>query len=135
MEKLFSGILIGLGFVSLAIGAVGVVIPLLPTTPFLLLAAALFGAGSKKFHRWLVETDLYKNYIGGTVGKKGMTKARKIKMLLILTCFFCAGIFFSPGVYIKVIIAVILCGHLYYFLFRIPTAEENETSETEKENV
>ena len=48
-------LLIILGFVSLAVGLVGIFVPLLPTTPFVLLSAYLFSKSSKTFHRWLRE--------------------------------------------------------------------------------
>jgi uncharacterized protein len=46
--------LFGVGLVALVLGVVGIVVPLLPTTPFLLLAAAAFARSSESFHHWLL---------------------------------------------------------------------------------
>ena len=50
-----------LGFIGLGIGAVGVVLPMLPAFPFLLLAAFSFGKSSERLHKWFIGTKLYKN--------------------------------------------------------------------------
>lgn len=73
-----------LGFVSLTIGSIGVVVPLLPTVPFLLLSAWLFANSSHKFHTWLLNHRLFGQYIKNYKYKKGMTLTHKIRTLILL---------------------------------------------------
>lgn len=123
MKKIIHVLCIFLGFVSLGIGVVGAVLPVLPTTPFLLLSAALFAKSSERFHKWLLSTNLYQKYIDQAVHKKQMTKKAKRNMLVTLGIIFTVGMIFSP-VFAKVIILAVAVGHFYYFLFKIRTVED-----------
>lgn len=52
-----------LGFVSLILGIVGIILPLLPTTPFLLLSAYCFSRSSEKFHNYILNNKVFGQYI------------------------------------------------------------------------
>ena len=56
-------LLLGIGWLCVSLGAVGVVLPLLPTTPFLLLAAACFARASLRFYDWLLNTPVLGQHI------------------------------------------------------------------------
>ncbi|MCL2391088.1 MAG: YbaN family protein [Oscillospiraceae bacterium] len=77
-------LLIILGFSSLALGVVGVLIPVLPTTPFVLLSAACFSASSKRFDDWLRRNRLFGPYIENYRTKQGISKLRKAATLTFL---------------------------------------------------
>ena len=62
------------GIISFILGAIGVVLPILPTTPFLLLSAFLFSKSSDRFHEYLIQTTLYHKYINEMVIERKTTK-------------------------------------------------------------
>lgn len=66
-----------LGCLSVALGAVGAVLPMLPAFPFLLLAAVSFARSSDRLHRWFINTKLYKKNLESYVKGKGMTWSTK----------------------------------------------------------
>lgn len=76
------GLFIALGFLMLLLGAIGVVMPMLPTVPFLLLASICFMKGSERINRWFEGTDLYKKHVVTFREHKGMTFGLKLKILI-----------------------------------------------------
>ena len=71
-----------IGFISLALAVIGVVLPLLPTTPFLLLAIACFSKSSKRFEDWLYHTKLYQTYVADFRETKSIARERKKKIIV-----------------------------------------------------
>jgi len=109
----------------MGVGCIGIVLPILPTTPFLILALVLFAKGSQRFHKWFLSTKLYKKYLEDFVVTKSMTKGVKIRILTVVTLLLAIGFWFSP-VFAKVIIVIVAVFHYVYFIFGIKTAEEKK---------
>lgn len=129
--KLLKIIFIGLGFVFLGIGVLGMILPILPATPFFMAAAFFFARGSQRFHQWFVATKLYKRYVEPAVHKKAMDRGSKRKALTVLCIIFTISFFLVPVWQAKAVILAVALFHIYYFLFKIRTvavtAEETIT--------
>lgn len=132
MKKIGNTICVILGLLFFGIGALGAVLPILPTTPFLLAAAFCFAKGSERFHKWFVSTNLYRRYIEQAVKNKAMDRKSKRNMLLVLGIVFSIGLIFSPMI-AKIIILLVAAFHFYYFLFRVKTVPCNEEASCEEE--
>lgn len=116
---------IALGFVFLAFGAVGTVLPLVPTTPFVLLSAICFGKSSDRLHSWFLSTRFYRKNVEPFVRRRGMTIKTKLITLSAVTFFM--GISFimmtilSAPIFARITLAIIWLCHILYFGFKVKT--------------
>ena len=72
------------GTICVVLGAIGIVLPILPTTPFLLAAAACYYKSSERMHKWLLNNKWLGEYIRNYTEGKGLTKKTKITALTVL---------------------------------------------------
>lgn len=112
------------GFLFLSIGAIGTIIPVLPTTPFLLLATACFSKSSPRFNLWFTNTKLYKNNIESFVKHRSMTLKTKLQILALASTMLLLAIFFMDNIYGRFAVVCIIIFKYYYFFFRIHTIPE-----------
>lgn len=122
--RLHNILLITLGFIFMGIGAIGVIIPVLPTTPFILLASVCFAKGSDKFHEWLKGTKIYKDYAEDYLRDKSMTLKRKLSLMFISDFMLAFPLIILDSIYIKLFIGAVIIAKYYYFFFVIKTKEE-----------
>ena len=100
------------GTISLILGIIGIVLPILPTTPFLLLAAACYARSSEKFYNWLLNNRILGSYIRNYIEGRGMpikVKIFTISMLwitILISAFLIIQIFWIRIVLIIIAIAV-----------------------------
>ncbi len=133
--KLKKIIFIIIGCVSLGIGCVGIVLPILPTVPFFLLTVFCFANSSEKLHNWFVNTKMYKKHLDSFVKKKGMTVKTKVTILTSVTIVMAFGfiIMMIKGIVIpSIILAVVWLVHLIYFIFFVKTISSDKVDETKK---
>ena len=116
-----------LGCVSLALAVIGVVLPILPTVPFLALAAFCFAKSSDRLNNWLINTKFYQNNLADFKAGKGMTVKTKVRILATVTLVMAIGliVMLMKGVIVgSIILSVVWLGHIYYFGFKVKTREE-----------
>lgn len=118
-HRLVKIIFLTLAFLFLGLGAIGVVLPILPTTPFLLLASLFFAKGSDRFHQWFMKTGLYKKYLQDFIETRSMTRKTKIRILITSTSLLLLAFFMVPYVHAKIFIAIVMIVKYWYFIFRI----------------
>lgn len=125
--KLKKGIYIGVGCIGVGLGALGAMIPLLPSFPFLMLAAWCFGRSSKRLNQWFVGTKLYKNNLESFVRGRGMTWKTKLRIMGIVTLTMAVGFLMMSRVPVgRIILTCVWVFHVIYFIFGIKTLEERE---------
>lgn len=124
-----------LGCLSLAVGAVGAVLPLLPSFPFLLLAAFCFAKSSERLHSWFISTKLYKDNLESYVQGKGMTWATKLRIMGTVTLLMAIGFIMMSRVPVgRIVLACVWVFHIIYFVFGVRTIKpEDEIKNEEKE--
>ena len=112
------------GLICVALGALGILLPGLPTTPFLLLAAFCFARSSERFHQWLLHHPWFGSYIRNFESGRGMT--RRAKAVTLLTMWLTIGItivFLVPVLWGQLgMFATSVAVSLY--LLRLPTPED-----------
>jgi len=107
-NQIIRAILLITGTISLIIGIVGIFIPLLPTTPFLLITAACYARGSDRFYNWLLCNKLFGNYIKNYREGKGVALNIKIISLSLLwTTILFSAVFVVSALLIKIILITI----------------------------
>lgn len=116
-----------LGCISLALAVLGVVLPILPTVPFLALAAFCFAKSSDRLNNWLISTKFYQNNLADFKAGKGMTVKTKVRILATVTLVMAIGLIamLMKGIIVgSIILSVVWLGHIYYFGFKVKTREE-----------
>ena len=120
-----------IGCACLALGALGTLIPVLPTVPFLMLAAFSFARSSEKLHRWFVGTGLYRDNLADFAAGRGMTRKTKVRIMITVTLLMSAGFVMMglKGIVTGcVVLGCVWLLHVLYFLFGIKTIPEAEVA-------
>ncbi len=126
-EKLKRRLLIVAGTMATAIGIFGIFVPILPTTPFLLLAAACYLRSSQKFYHWLLNNRLFGAYVRNYLQGRGMPRKIKVFTILLLwTTITCSVVFAVQSLIIRIILLVIAAGVSVHIAL-IKTTPRNES--------
>lgn len=114
------------GLLFVAIGIIGMFLPLLPTTIFFILAAWCFARSSEKFHNWLHNNRLFGKYLRNYRIQKGMTiKSKAASIALLLIGISISAFYLTENLYVRILLAVIAIG-VSWHIIAIKTIKEEE---------
>ena len=113
-----------LGCISVSLGAIGTVVPMLPAFPFLMLAAYSFARSSEKCNTWFKNTKLYKNNLEDYATHRSMTWKTKIRIMSMVTLLMSIGFVMmsTKGILVGcIVLGFVWFCHILYFCFAIKT--------------
>ena len=126
MNKVKKYFYITLGFITLGLGLIGVMLPILPTTPFLLVTSFCFAKGSERFHTWFTNTNIYKKHLESFVKERAMTLKQKVVLLSFVNFMLAFPLILVDVLPMRITIIVLIIIKLYYFIFKVKTITPEE---------
>jgi uncharacterized membrane protein YbaN (DUF454 family) len=121
------------GTLCVGLGVVGIFLPLLPTTPFLLLAAALYGKSSEKFYTWLVNHKILGKYIHNYRVEKALPLKSKVLTLIILWIGISISSYFVRSNWIALGLLLVIALGVTIHIISFPTLKEAKVKAKEQE--
>lgn len=116
-----------LGVFSVMLAVIGIILPVMPTTVFLLLAAYFFARGSEKFHDWFSQNKLFGRYLDNYRSGRGMTRGSKFISLLFLWAGITYSTYSVEMTWLKILLLAIAVGVTVHVL-KIKTYREENSS-------
>jgi uncharacterized membrane protein YbaN (DUF454 family) len=125
-QKVVRALFFVAGSVSLALGSIGIVLPVLPTTPFLLLALACYCRSSKRMTKWVLTNKYFGSYIRRYKEGKGIPIKTKILALAALWITISYSAFFIVNIGIVQLILFAIAIAVSVHTIRLPTYRETK---------
>ena len=111
-----------LGAITFALGTAGIVLPLLPTVPFYMLALFCLARGSERLHKMFLESSLYQKTVGAYERDKALTLRTKLSILASVTTIMAIGAYFSQNMPVALIVmSLVWIGHVIALAFIVKT--------------
>ena len=125
-QKIVRALFFVAGTVSLAIGAIGIVLPILPTTPLLLLALACYCRSSERMTKWVLTNKYFGSYIRRYKEGKGIPIKTKIIAISTLWITISYSAFFIVNIWIVQLILFVIAIAVSIHILRLPTYRETK---------
>ena len=121
MNRLPRLLMLAGAWIACIMGCIGVFVPVLPTTPLLLLATFLFARSSPRCHAWIVSTKVYRTYVAAFKEAGGIPAATKVRILTVSFVLMGASAFFVRKPFVWIVLGCVALFLLYLMFVRIPT--------------
>ncbi len=118
-----------LGFVSFGIGVLGVFLPVLPTTSFMLVSAWAFAKSSPRFLKWLRSTKVYQNYGAEFEDGKGIQRKKKFRIITITWAIMLLSMYFVDILWVRLFITGSGLFFTWYLFVKLPDRPEGLEAE------
>lgn len=125
-NPLINFLLILAGSISVLLGIIGIFVPILPTTPFLLLAAACYIRSSDKFYSWLINNRWLGKYIQDYREKRGMKLSSKVLSISMLSVSIMYAVIYATDILILRIVLLLIAVSVTYHLISIKTLRSDD---------
>ena len=134
MRRLTPHILVICGWIALGLGIVGIVVPVLPTVPFVLLAAACFLRGSERWHTWLVSHPAFGPHVADYLAGRGLrARTRVVALVTLWASVLLSVVVLVPWLAVDVLLLLIAAAVSVY-LVRLPTWRPGDDAPGEDES-
>ena len=123
-NRLLRWLLIIIGLISTGLGIIGIFVPLLPTTPFLLLAAACFARSSDRFHTWLIEHNHLGPLVRGYLDGSGIPlRAKQTAITLVWLTLGSSTLLLVKAIWLQGVL-ILLATAIPWYLWHLPVRQE-----------
>lgn len=119
------GLLLTVGWLAVALGFIGIFLPILPTTPFLILAASCFAKSSSRFHGWLLSSPIFGAIIQDWEAHRYIKKKTRRWAMCVVAITFAISVYIVPLWKLKTFL-IITMGICLFFMSRLPTEMDSQ---------
>ncbi len=133
-DRLYKPLLTAAGLICVALGAIGVILPLLPTTPFILLAAACFAKSSDRFHQWLLNNSVFGPVIINWRETRSIPKKSKYIAFASIVVSGAISVSLLSSIMLKLLVVTLLLFPVLLIL-NTPSTEDIANSELDLDEV
>jgi uncharacterized protein len=126
MHRVKQSLLLVFGFISLGAGILGIALPVLPTTPFLILSLILFAKSSTRVADWFMSTRIYRKHLASYHATGKMMRRTKRDALVLVTLLIGTLIVLVDNLVMRIVLGIVLLAHYAVFLLHIGTISDEE---------
>ncbi len=133
-SKILRIFLLIIGSISLALGVIGIFLPILPTVPFFLLTTFCYVRGSKKFATRFLNSKLYKKHVENFAKHRVMTLKNELILLLFVSTLLLTTLYFINNLTMSIVFTCLIFFKYLYFVFRITPISKKEYMEIKEKD-